>query len=172
MVKQYKVDEVANLVAKLKEKSSFILTNYSGIKVRDLGALRKSLRANNAEYKVVKNSFFKRALNEAGYSGDIDKYLKGPVAVAFVGDNVGETAKILKEFSDNQEKFSYSAGVIDSVIYDEKQMSMIANLPSKEVLLAKTMSLMNGPTSGIAMGLNQIMSSLARGIKAVAEKNA
>lgn len=174
MVKQYKTDEVANLVSKLKEKSSFILTKYSGIKVRDLSALRKNLKANNADYKVIKNNFFKRALSEAGYAniGGIEKYLKGPVGVTFINDKVAEAAKTLKEFAENQENFSYSAGVIDSVLYDERQMQRIADLPSKEVLLAQTMSLMNGPASGIATGMSQVMASLARGIKAVAEKSA
>jgi large subunit ribosomal protein L10 len=88
-----------------------------------------------------------------------------------MNEEVGEIAKILKAFSEQQEKFSYSAGVLDSIIYDQTQLKRIADLPSKEVLLSQTMSLVNGPARGIAVGMNQIMASLARGIKAVAEKN-
>jgi len=170
MVKQYKVDEVANLVDKLKEKSNIILTDYSGIKVKDLSELRKRLRENNADYKVVKNNLFKRALNEAGYEG-VDSFLKGPVAVAFVGDQVGETAKALKDFGHQHKEFAFTAGVLDDIVYDTDQIKKIADLPSKDVILAQTMSLINGPASGIAMGVNQVMASLARGINAVAEVN-
>jgi len=171
MAKQYKVDEVENLVAKLKDKKNIILTNYSGVKVRSLGVLRRNLRAKDVDYKVIKNTLFKRALEKAGYI-NIDQYLKGPIGIAFLNDQVAEAAKVLKEFGEIQEKFSFSAGVLDSVLYNQEQMKKIADLPSKEVLLSQVMSLLNGPVTGIAMGMNQIMASLARGIKAVAEKNA
>ncbi len=170
MVKQYKVDEVGVLVEKLKEKSNFILTDYSGVKVNDLAGLRRQLREKNAQYKVVKNNLFKRALEEAGYQ-QIDNHLKGPIAVAFAGEESGEMAKVLKEFAEKNDKFSYSAGILDNVLYDENQIKKIADLPSKEALLSQIMSLVNGPGTGIAVGTNQIMSSLARGIKAVAEAN-
>ena len=168
MVKQYKVDEVSSLTAKLKEKGNVILTNYTGIQVKDLSRLRKSLRSKNAEYRVVKNTLFKRALKDLGIEG-LDEYLKGPVAVAFVGDQIGEVTKALKDFAKEVDKFTYSAGILDKVVYTQDQIKRIADLPGKEVLLSQIMSLVNGPARGIAVGMNQIMASLARGIKAVAE---
>ena len=68
MVKQYKVDEVANLVERLKARSNMILTNYSGIQVKDLSKLRKTLRSKNAEYRVVKNTL-SSAPKEVGIAG-------------------------------------------------------------------------------------------------------
>jgi large subunit ribosomal protein L10 len=170
MVKQYKVDAVSELLTRLKERNSFILTNYSGVKVKSLSVLRNKLREKDAEYKIVKNSLFKRALDQAGF-GDISEYLKGPIGVAFVGKEVGEVAKILKTFGTEQQEFSYSIGVIDNVVYQAEQVKKIADLPSREVLLSQIMSLINGPATGVALGMNNIMASLARGIKAVAEKN-
>ena len=168
MVKQNKVDDVAFLTTKLKQRSNLILTNYSGIKVKDLSKLRKNLRSKNSEYRVVKNTLFKRALKEVGIEG-LDNYLKGPIAVAFIKDEIGEVAKAFKDFAKEYEKFSFSAGFVDKVIYTQDQIKKIADLPAKDVLLAQTMSLINGPAKGIATGMNQIMASLARGIKAVAE---
>jgi large subunit ribosomal protein L10 len=168
MVKQYKVDEVSSMVEQLKDKGNIILTNYSGIRVKDLGKLRKTLRSKNADYRVVKNTLFKRALKEVGVEG-LDEYLKGPVAVAFAKDDVGEVAKALKDFAKDVEKFSYSAGYLDSVLYNQDQIKKIADLPPKEVVLAQVMGMINAPARGIAVGMNQIMASLARGIKAVAE---
>jgi large subunit ribosomal protein L10 len=168
MVKQYKVDEVTYLVSKLKDRSNLILTNYSGIMVKDLSKLRKTLRNKNAEYRVVKNTLFKRALKEVGIKG-LDDYLKGPVAVAFIKNEIGEVAKALKDFAKDVEKFSFSAGILDNVVYSQDQIKRIADLPSREVVISQVMGMINGPARGIAVGVNQIMASLARGIKAVAE---
>lgn len=171
MLKQYKVDEVGKLVEKLKGKKNIILTGYSGIKVKDLGDLRRKLRAKGSEYKIVKNNLFKRAFKETG-GIDIDEFLKGPIGVVFAGEELTESARVLKDFGKEQEKFSYSIAVMDNVLYTKDQVKRLADLPSKEVLLSQTMSLINGPATKIATGMNQIMASLARGIKAVAEKNA
>jgi large subunit ribosomal protein L10 len=169
MVKQYKIDEVDSLVNKLQERGNIILTDFTGVKVQSLNELRRRLREKDAEYKVVKNNLFKLALEKAGISG-MDEHLKGPVAVAFTGESVGETARVLKDFGEQEEKFNYSVGVLNNVVYSEAQIRKIAELPSHDELLAKTMMLVNGPATGIAMGVNQVMASLARGIKAVAEK--
>lgn len=168
MAKQYKVDEVALLASKLRDKSNIILTSYTGIKVKDLGRLRKTLRTKDAEYRVVKNTLFKRALKDAGFEG-LDEHLKGPIGVAFFRDQVGEVAKALKDFGKDVEKFSYSVGVLDSVVYTEEQIKRIADLPSREAVLSQVLSMVNAPARSIATGMNQIMASLARGINAVAE---
>ena len=85
---------------------------------------------------------------------------------------MGEIAKVLRDFAKEQEKFAFSLGLLDNVVYSADQVKQIADLPSKEVLLSQVMSLVNGPGTKIAIGINQIMASLARGINAVAEKNA
>ncbi|HOK02720.1 MAG TPA: 50S ribosomal protein L10 [Spirochaetota bacterium] len=168
MVKQYKIDEVEELKARLKEQGNVILTDFSGVKVNEISLLRKQLAEKGAKYKVVKNTLFRRALEESGYV-NIDEHLKGPIGVAFAGDQVGEVAKILKEFAEKNEKFTYFAGILENVVYGKEQIKKVADLPTKEVLLSQTMSLINGPARQIASGMNQIMASLARGIKAVAE---
>jgi len=168
MVKQSKIDEVASLVSRLKEKGNFILTNYSGVKVKGLSELRKRLRAKNAGYKIIKNNLFKRALHDTGYQG-VDEYLKGPLGVAFAGEEIGDVAKILKEYAKEDEKFKYTAGVIDRTVYNEDQVKRIADLPSRDVLIAQVMSMVNAPGTSIAFGMNQVIASIARGIQAVAE---
>jgi large subunit ribosomal protein L10 len=167
MIKQYKVDEVSDLVGRLKERSNFILTDYSGVKVNDIAILRRQLAEKNAQYKVVKNNLFRRALQETGYKS-IDEYLKGPIGVAFAGEQVGEVAKVLKEFAEKNDKFSFNAGILENIVYGKEQIRKIADLPSKDVLLAQAMGMINAPARCIATGMNQVMASLARGIKAVA----
>lgn len=171
MVKQYKIDEVSALTQKLNEQGNIILTHYSGIKVKDLGELRRKLRAKGGDYKIVKNNLFKRAMKDAS-SAQIDEHLKGPIGVVFTKNDLSDVAKVLKEFAKEQEKFSFTVAVMDRIVYYEDQIKRIADLPSKDVVLSQMLSLFNGPSTKIAIGLNQIMASLARGIKAVAEKNA
>lgn len=171
MAKQYKIDNVQALIQKLNEKGNLIFTDFSGIKVSVLSELRNKLREKDAEYKVVKNNLFKRALKDAGYK-DVDDYLKGPIGVVFTSSDLGEAAKILKDFKKEQENFRFSLGIMDNVVYNEEQIRKIADIPSKEVLISQIMSLINAPASNIAMVMNQTISSLARGINAVAEKNA
>lgn len=168
MIKQYKVDEVSELVSRLKERRNFILTDYSGVKVNEIAILRRQLSEKNAQYKVVKNNLFRRALQETGYE-NIDEHLKGPIGVAFAAEQAGEVAKVLKEFAEKNDKFSFNAGILDNIVYGKEQIKKIADLPPKEVLLAQALGLINAPARCIATGMNQVMASLARGIKAVAE---
>ncbi len=170
MIQQYKIDKVNSFVANLTEKKNIILSNYSGLNVKDLESLRGQLREKGVVYKVIKNNLFKRALKEAGYA-DIDQYLKGPIAVAFVESELSETARIFKDFKKEHENFNFTLGIMDNTVYEEEQIKRIADIPSKEVLIAQIMSLINTPATQLAMVVNQVAGSLARGIKAVADKN-
>ncbi len=170
MAQQYKIDFVNEIKETLAEKKNIILTKYSGVKVSKMSALRSEIKSKGAKYKVVKNNLFKRALDESGYE-NIDEHLKGPIGVAFAGEEVGDIAQVLKKFKKDQESFDFYLGIIENSIYDSKELERIADLPSKEVLLGQVLSLINAPTSKIAMGMNEIMASLARGINAVAEQN-
>jgi large subunit ribosomal protein L10 len=170
MAQQYKIDFVNELKETLAEKKNIILTKYSGIKVADMSVLRRDIKAKGARYKVVKNNLFKRALDESGYE-NIEDHLKGPIGVAFAGDEIADIAQILKSFKKDQEAFDYFLGIIENTVYNEADLAKIADLPSREVLLGQVLSLINAPAGKIAMGMNQIMASLARGIQAVAEKN-
>jgi len=170
VVKQYKVDKVKELVLKLQEKKNIILTNYSGIKVKDLNELRSKLREKGVDYKVIKNNYFTRALSDEGYVA-IDKYLKGPVAVAFTNSDLTDAAKVFKDFKKEHQNFSYFLGLMDNVVYEAEFIKRIADLPSREVLIGKILSLLNAPATNLSLIINQTIASLARGIKAVAEKN-
>jgi large subunit ribosomal protein L10 len=160
MAKQYKIDAVKELVEKLSANKNIILTAYSGVKDADMRRLRINVRQKGAVYKVIRNNLFRRALKDGGFPAEVENHLKGPVAVAFMGDQYTEVSKVFKEFKAEQEKFSFFLGVIDGAVQDEKYLTRIADIPSKEVLLTQTAAL-----------INTVMSNVARGIKAVAEKN-
>ena len=171
MIQQYKIDKVNEFSAKLQDKKNIILTNYSGLSVNDMDQLRDQLRDKGVDYKVIKNTLFKRALKEKGYQ-EVDDYLKGPIAVAFTGSDLSEAAKIFKNFKKDHENFNYTLGIMDNVVYGENNIKRIADIPSKEVLISQIMSLLNSPATKLAIIANQVTASLARAIKAVSEKNA
>jgi large subunit ribosomal protein L10 len=160
MAKQYKIDAVKELADKLSANKNIILTAYSGVKDAEMRNLRINLRKAGAEYKVVRNNLFRKALKDGGFPAEVENFLKGPVAVAFMGEQYPEIAKVFKTFKAEQEKFSFFLGVIDGAVQDEKYLARIADIPSKEVLLTQTAAM-----------INTVMANVARGIKAVAEKN-
>jgi len=159
--------------ALLKERSDFILTRYSGLDVAQLTSLRKKLSDKGVKYTVVKNNVFRVSLESSGLVKDFpyDSTLKGPLAIAFVKSDLPVVAKVLKDFSKENEKFQITAGVMEAAYYDKNGVSAIAELPSKEQILAQIAAMVNSPATKIAGVLNNVMASLARGIRAAAEKN-
>lgn len=163
-------DEYAAL---LKSHPNFIITQYQGLNVAEISALRKKLREAGGAYTVVKNNVFSIALKESGVAKDFpyDSTLKGPNAIAFASDDMPAVAKVLRDFSKDNEKLKITAAVMESTYYDAKGVATIADLPSREQVLAQLAAMLNSPATKIAGTLNNIIASLARGIKSVAEKN-
>lgn len=159
--------------AVLKNHPNFIVTQYQGLDVVAISNLRKKLREAGAKYTVVKNNVFSLALKESGVAKDFpyDSTLKGPNAIAFTGADVPAVAKVLRDFAKENEKLVLTAGVMESTYFDAKGVKAIADLPSKEQILAQLAAMLNSPATKIAGTLNNVIASLARGIKSVAEQN-
>ena len=163
-------DEYAAL---LKAHPNFIVTHYQGLDVAQISTLRKKLRDAGASYTVVKNNVFSIALKESGTAKDFpfDATMKGPNAIAFSSSDVPAVAKVLRDFSKDNEKLKITAGVMEATYFDAKGIAAIADLPSREQILAQLAAMLNSPATKIAGTLNNVIASLARGIKSVAEKN-
>jgi len=163
-------EEYSEILGKYPE---FILTRYQGMNVEKISALRKSLREENAPFKIIKNNIFRKLIEEntqiEGVNGE--KTFVGPIGVAFTNNNMPAVAKVLTNFSKENEAFTIISGVMGDKYYDKAAVDAIANMPSKEQSIATIMAGLNTPARNIASLMNQIMSSLARGIKAVGEKN-
>lgn len=157
----------------LKSRPNFIVTQYQGLDVAQISALRKKLREAGGAYTVVKNNVFSLALKESGVAQNFpyDSTLKGPNAIAFAGEDVPAVAKALRDFGKDNDKLKITAAVMESTYYDAKGVATIADLPSREQILAQIAAMLNSPATKIAGTLNNIMASLARGIRSVAEKN-
>ncbi|MCS6972534.1 MAG: 50S ribosomal protein L10 [Turneriella sp.] len=174
MPAQQKVELKEHYVALLKKHPNFIVTHYQGLSVEQMTKLRKKLREAGGGYTVIKNNVFSLALRESQVVGDFpyDTTLRGPNAIAFAGDDLPAVAKALRDFSKENEKLKITAAVMEATYYDAAAAGQIADLPSREQVLAQLAATINAPATQIAGILNNVIASLARAIKSVAEKNA
>ena len=147
---------VADLAEQLKASTAGVLVNYQGITVEDDTKMRKALREAGVKYMVVKNSLTGRACEEVGF-GDMKQYLSGMTAIAIGGDDPVAPAKVLKEYAEKVESFSILAGYLDGKVIDVKTVEALADIPSKEVLIAKFLGSIKSPLYGFAYALQAII---------------
>lgn len=166
-----KVTIIEDLQAKLNASPFVLVTDYTGLQVDQFSILRNRLAENGAECKVVKNTFLRRAMNEAGLP-DISTDLKGQTAIIIGEKDVAAAAKVLKTFVGEFKKPEIKLGIVDNLVVNVDQINAIADLPSREVLLAKLLGVLQAPAGALVRLLNEPASSLARVLKAKAEPEA
>ena len=135
MARPDKAAAVAELVDSFQESTGAVLTEYRGLTVKQLQDLRSTL-GENAHYAVVKNTLTQIAAKEAGVAG-FDDLLTGPTAIAFINGDVVEAAKGLRDFAKANPARIIKGGYLDGKTLDVSEISKIADLESREVLLAK-----------------------------------
>lgn len=163
-----KSDAVAELVEQFKSAQGAVLTDYRGLSVAQLQELRRSL-GEAASYRVVKNTLTKRAASEAGLEGLAD-LLSGPTAIAFITGDVVEAAKGLKNFGKDHPALIVKGAVLDGSPLSPDELKRLADLESREVLLAKLAGAMKGSMSQAAALFNAPLSGAARAMDALRVK--
>ena len=151
---------VAEIVDSFNDASGAVLTEYRGLTVKQLQELRRSLGA-NANYAVVKNTLAKIAATEVGIEG-FDDLLTGPTAIAFINGDVVEAAKGLRDFAKANPTLVIKGGVLDGKPLDAKEISKLADLESREVLMGKLAGAMIASLSQAVHLLNAPISQAAR----------
>lgn len=146
---------VEDLKVKLSKATSIIMVEYRGLTVSQDTALRNEFRKNNVEYKVIKNKLILRALNELGYTG-FDKSLEGPTAFAIGYDSVTVPAKIVVEQAKKLNKIVAKAGLLGDRKLDAEGVRALAAIPSKEILVAQLLMVLQSPVRKLAQCLDQI----------------
>ena len=146
---------VADLVEKLKSSPAGVLVNYQGITVEDDTAMRKALREAGVKYMVMKNSLTGRACDEVGY-GDMKQYLTGMTAIAISESDPIAPAKVIKKYADKIESFQILAGYLDGAVVDKDTVIALADIPSKEVLIAKFLGSIKSPVYKLAYALQAV----------------
>jgi len=166
-----KVEAVADLDKQFEGVQDFIFASYRGMTVEQLFTLRRQLRKEGAEFKVVKNNFAKIVFRNRKADG-VDGYLVGPTAVAIARKDSGPVAKILVEYAKEVPTLEVKGGYISGSAFDSKQVEAFSKLPGKNELISMLMSTMNAPAQNMVYALNGVATKLVRTLVAYQEKKA
>ncbi len=168
-VLKQKQELVSEIKEKIEKASSMVLVDYRGLNVEKATQLRKNYKNNGVEYKVYKNTMMQRAFEELGYS-EFVKHLEGPNGIAFSFDDPVGAAKVTNDFAKENENFQIKAGIVDGKIVGIPEIKALADLPPREVLIAKALGGLNAPIQGFANVLNGTIRGLVIALNAIREK--
>ena len=150
--KEQHVEEIKSYI---KDCKGMVVVEYQGISVADDTALRAKFRAENVQYKVLKNRLVLRAMQELGIEG-FDHHLNGASAFAFANGDALAAAKIVVEQGKTIKALKAKCGLMDGAYIDETVVTKLASIPSKEVLLAQLLGMLQSPISGFARAIQQV----------------
>jgi large subunit ribosomal protein L10 len=171
MARAEKVAAVAELTERFQTSAGAVLTEYRGLTVAQLGELRQTL-GDNATFSVVKNTLTKIAATQAGVVSELDGLLTGPSAIAFVNGDVVEAAKGLRDFSRANPFLVIKGGVLDGKGMTPAEITQLADLEPREVLLAKLAGAMKASMAGAAATMAALPVQMARLLAALETKRA
>ncbi len=164
-----KIEIVEEFTDKFKKAKSVYLADFAGLDVATVTEIRKKFREAGVEYKVVKNRLAKISLNNAGISG-LDPYLNGVTGFVIGYDDPTLPAKLLKDFNKKKELLKLKVVLFEGRVFDAAQADVIANLPSREVLIAQFASTLQAPMSKLVGLLQANMQKLVGTINSVKDK--
>ena len=164
-----KVAVVEEVREHLGSSGAAILTEYRGLKVGDLATLRRQLRTAGAEYKIFKNTLVRRATADSDQAA-LSVFLHGPTAIVFVREDVGPVAKVLRDFGRVHPQLIVKGGLLGTQLLDAEGASALADLPSREVLLAQLAGAIAAPMRQFAGLLQALPRGLAYGLSALISK--
>lgn len=159
------VAEVSSQVAKAQ---AIVIAEYRGLGVDQFTRLRVKARESGIYFRVIKNTFARRAVADTPFSG-LAESMVGPLAYGIGSDPVA-TAKVLHEFAKDNDRFVIKAGAMAGVLMSDKDVAALAVLPSREELLSKLLGTMQAPIAKFVRTLNEVPSKFVRGLAAVRDK--
>lgn len=160
---------VDQLHAELDRTQAVFITDYMGLTVEEITALRGSIKAAGGKYQVVKNTLLKRA-SEGTNAVGLEPYLEGPTAIAMAFADPVNLAKVLVEFARKNEKLEIQGGVLGPQVLNTKEVKDLATMPSREVLLARALGSMNAPMTNFVGVCAAMVRQLLYALKAIEEK--
>lgn len=166
-----KKEIVADLKESLSESQLMFIINYSGLSVKEITDLRNRLRPKGAVCKVTKNTFMNIAIQDDERWQPISEILKGDSAFVIVKEDLGGAIKAYQDFQKAAKKTEIRGGVMDGKLLKEADLKAIADLPSKEQLIAQIAGAINGVATKLAVGINEVPSGLARALQQMADKD-
>jgi large subunit ribosomal protein L10 len=163
---------VADLKVALDETQMAFVIDYQGLSVAEITDLRNRLRPAGASCKVTKNTFMRLAVDGNETWQPLTEYASGSSAFVLVKEDLSGAIKAYLDFQKVTKKTELRGGVLEGRGLSEIDVKAIGDLPSKEVLMAQIAGALNAVTAKVAIGIKEVPSSIARGIKAYSEKDA
>lgn len=168
--------EKEEIIGQVKElvagASAIFLVDYAGVNVEDINKLRASFRKEGVTYKVIKNTFFKKAIASLGKYEKLNDNLVGMIGIAFADENYIAPAKIIKKYFDEKQKFVFKGCYIENEYFDASKLNVIASMPTKEEIIAGIIGSVAAPASGIVGSINAVMRDLVSVIDQISKKEA
>ncbi|MDA0811115.1 MAG: 50S ribosomal protein L10 [Verrucomicrobia bacterium] len=161
---------IDGLLERLNQSPYVIVVSYARMTVRQFDEIRKRLREVGSTFHVAKNSFVKQACAKAGLPDGLAEHLKGQSAIVSGNSDVCAAAKIVKNFAAEFQKPEIRAGAMDGNLLSQAQIMALANLPTRDVLLATLLGVFQAPASQLVRTLNEPGASLARVLQAKADQ--
>ena len=168
-IRPEKASKVAELKDLLTASKGVVLVNYCGLTVAEDTELRAKMREAGVKYMVAKNTFIRIAAKEAGIEG-LDSVLEHNTALAFSAEDPVAPAKILNDFSKDHEALELKAGILDGKVIAVDEVKALAELPSRDELLAKLVGSMQAPISGLVNVLQGTIRNFVYTLEAVRQK--
>lgn len=165
--RKQKEEELKDLIEKLKKNKSVVFCDYTGLDVASVEELRKSLRAEEVDYKVAKKTLLTKALKKAGILGIEVKELKGQLSVAFGYKDEVAPAKLISKFRKSHEQMTFLGGIYENKFIGIEEVERLAAIPSREELLAKVVGSISAPISGTVRVLSGVLRNFVGALRAI-----
>lgn len=171
MPNEKNIKKVEKLKEKLTKSSSVIFAEYHGLDANKVNELRSKVKSAGAEMTIAKNTLMKIALKESKTGNkELEKELKGPLAVFFAYENSLAPLKAISEFVKMFELPKIISGIVDGEYLNAEKLNILSNIPSKDELIAKLIGTLKSPISGLANVLSGTQKNLIYALSAVAEQ--
>jgi large subunit ribosomal protein L10 len=173
MNKTEKVEIVSEIKEQLEKSTSVYLVDYQGISVDEINGIRRNFLKEGVNYKVFKNTLFKKALIEMEKYPELENLLEGMTGFAFTTDeNYSAPAKVIKKFNDEHKKFELKGCYIESQYYGAGDLKTLASMPTKEEVMAGIVGSLQSPISGVVGAINAVMRDIVGLVDEISKQKA
>lgn len=169
MKREEKNSEVSFLTKRLAQAKAVILAEYRGLKVSEITEIRREVKKNAGEFKVVKNRLAKRAVQGSPFA-PLETHFRGPLVIAATDQDPVVLSKILAKFAESFQALKLKVGCLDGRLLEFREIQALAKLPSKEELYAKLLGTLLATAGGLVRVLNGVPQKLAICLRQIGEK--
>ena len=173
MTKEQKTQVIQDAVERLERVNGLYLASFSGLTVEKANNLRSEFFKAGVDYRVIKNTLFKLALEQVGGYDDVIPYLKDQTGVVFAYDDPVQPARILDKFvkeKGNEDILTVKVAVLDKEVFDGSRLSELASLPTRDDLIASIIGSIGAPAQGIVGAINGVMSGIVYALDAIVKQ--